>query len=106
MAEKVKEVKVSDRLVDSPVCLVSGEHDPSAHMQRLMEAMGQEAPKAKRTLEINVDHPIFTKMQTFATDRQKSWAQILSNQALLNEGSPLEDPMLFSKQISDLMLEI
>ncbi len=105
LADKVKEVKVSDRLVDSPVCLVSGEHDPSAHMQRLMEAMGQDAPKAKRTLEINVDHPIFSKMQTFASDRQKSWAQILYNQALLNEGSPLEDPMLFSKQISELMLE-
>ncbi len=105
LAEKVKEVKVSDRLVDSPVCLVSGEHDPSAHMQRLMEAMGQDAPKAKRTLEINVDHPIFSKMQGFAPDRQKSWAHILYSQALLNEGSPLEDPMLFSKQISELMLE-
>jgi len=104
LGEKVKEVRVSDRLVDSPVCLVSGEHDPSAHMQRIMESMGQDMPKAKRTLEINVDHPVFSKMKTVSAAQQKSWAQILYNQALLNEGSPLENPMLFSKQISELMV--
>ena len=102
--EHIKEVKVSDRLVDSPACLVSGANDPSAHMERMMEAMGQSMPKSKRILEINPDHPVFTKMANVSEDRQKTWAQILYNQALLNEGSTLEDPMAFSRQISELMM--
>jgi molecular chaperone HtpG len=105
LKDQVKEVKISDRLVSSPVCLVSGAQDPSAHMERLFEAMGQAMPKSKRILEINGDHPVFEKMAGFSEDRQKIWAQILYNQALLNEGSPIEDPTLFTKQISDLMMD-
>ena len=104
LAENVKEVKLSDRLVDSPVCLVSGANDPSAHMERLMESMGQAVPKSKRILEINPNHPIFEKMLDFNDERKNDWAEILYNQALLNEGSPLENPSKFSKQISELML--
>lgn len=104
LSEQVKDVKFSDRLVESPVCLVSGAHDPSAHMERMMEAMGHEMPKAKRILEINPKHPIFEKMLGFNDERKNDWAEILYNQALLNEGSPLKDPSKFSKQISDLML--
>lgn len=104
LAENVKEVKLSDRLVDSPVCLVSGANDPSAHMERLMESMGQSVPKSKRILEINPNHPVFEKMLDFNDQRKTDWAEILYNQALLNEGSPLENPSKFSKQISELML--
>ncbi len=101
----VKEVKISTRLVDSPVCLVSGAYDPSSRMERLMESMGQSMPKAKRIMEINPRHPIFGKMQNLSAETQKEWAEILYNQALLTEGSPLEDPMRFSKQISQLMTQ-
>lgn len=104
LEEHVKDVKISDRLVDSPACLVSGAHDPSAHMQRMMEAMGQTAPKTKRILEINPKHPVLEKMLSFDQDKKNSWAEILYNQALLNEGSQIEDPAKFSKQISELML--
>ena len=104
LSESVKEVKLSDRLVDSPACLVSGSNDPSAHMERLMESMGQSIPKSKRILEINPNHPIFERMLAFNDERKNSWAEILYNQALLNEGSPVENPSKFSKQISDLML--
>lgn len=103
VAENVKEVKISPRLVDSPCCLVSGAYDPSARMERMMEAMGQAVPKSKRIMEINPDHPVFSKMQALSTDLQKEWAEILYNQALLTEGSPIEDPLKFSRQISNLM---
>lgn len=104
LSENVKEVRISDRLIDSPVCLVSGSDDPSAYMERMMESMGQKMPKAKRILEINPDHPIFEKMMKSSENTQKVWAEILYNQALLNEGSVIEDPMKFSKQISELMV--
>lgn len=104
--EDVKEVKVTDRLVDSPVCLVSGAYDPSARMERMLESMGQKMPKSKRILEINPKHPVFAKMQGQTEETQASWAEILYNQALLNEGSPIKDPMKFSKQISQLMQSI
>lgn len=104
--QHVKEVKISTRLVDSPVCLVSGAYDPSSRMERLMESMGQSMPKAKRIMEINPRHPIFGKMQSLPNETQKEWAEILYNQALLTEGSPLEDPMRFSKQISQLMTQV
>jgi len=101
----VKEVKLSTRLVDSPVCLVSGTHDPSARMERIMESLGQAAPKSKRILEINPEHPVITRMSTQTSDTQAKWAHILYNQALLNEGSPIVDPAEFTRQISDLMVD-
>ncbi|MBF0443940.1 MAG: molecular chaperone HtpG, partial [Oligoflexales bacterium] len=103
--ETVKEVKLSDRLIDSPVCLVSGTDDPSAYMEKLMESMGKKMPKTKRILEINPDHPIFDKMLAASAEKQKVWAEILYNQALLNEGSTIENPMKFTRQISDLMVD-
>ena len=106
LSEKIKEVKISNRLVDSPVCLVSGAYDPSAHMERMMESLGQSMPQSKRILEINSQHPVFTKMTAMSKDTQKVWAEILYNQALLNEGSPIKNPLQFSKQISNLMLEV
>jgi molecular chaperone HtpG len=105
LEETIKEVKLSSRLVDSPVCLVSGAQDPSARMERMMDAMGQAAPKSKRILEINPDHPVIEKMASQTSDTQMRWAEILYNQALLNEGSPITNPGMFTKQISELMVE-
>lgn len=106
VAASVKDVKLSRRLVNSPVCLVSGAYDPSARMERMMSAMGQDMPKSKRIMEINPDHPVFNTMRSLPETTQKEWAEILYNQALLNEGSPIEDPLKFTRQISDLMTSI
>ena len=103
VADHIKEVKISSRLVDSPCCLVSGAYDPSARMERMMSAMGQSMPKAKRIMEINPEHPVLAKMKQLPEDSQKKWAEILYNQALLNEGSQIEDPLKFTKMISELM---
>ena len=104
LEDSVKEVKVSDRLVKSPVCLVSGENDPSAHMERMMEKLGQGMEKSKRILEINPNHPIFSKMEGFSEEKIANWSEILYNQALLNEGSQVKDPVKFSEQLSELMI--
>lgn len=102
LKEEIESVQISDRLTESPVCLVATGASPQ--MERIMEAMGQAAPKAKRVLEINPKHPIFKRMQAAPKDTQKLWAEILYNQALLNEGSRIKDPMAYTKKISDLML--
>ena len=68
-----------------------------------MASMGQAMPKAKRVLEINPDHPLFGRMLLSSDQTQRLWTEILYNQALLNEGSPLTDPTRFTKQISSLM---
>jgi molecular chaperone HtpG len=104
LKDTVKEIKWSERLTDSPVCLVSASDAASAHMERLMESMGQAAPRSKRILELNPHHPLYEKMLGVPSDRQKEWAEILYQQALLNEGSPIENPHLYSRRIAQLML--
>lgn len=105
LKDHVKEVRVSDRLVDSPVCLVQQGSDPSARMERLMESMGQVLPKSKRILEINPGHAIFAKLQKLTEAHRKDWIEILYSQALLSEGSPIQDPAKLSRQIASLMVE-
>ena len=105
LSEDVKEARISDRLVDSPVCLVSLANDPSARMARILEQMGKDAPKTKRILEINPGHPIFEKLLSLSDEKKTQWIELLYDQALLNEGSPLRDPVKFSRQVARLMVE-
>ena len=71
-----------------------------------MESMGKKMPKSKRIMEINPDHPVFEKMLASSQETQRVWAEILYNQALLNEGSTIDNPMKFTKQIADLMVNV
>lgn len=103
LKESVKEIKLSNRLTDSPVCLVTAGAS-SAHMERLLQSMGQAVPKTKRVLEINPEHPLYEKMLQSPKDRQEEWAEILYQQALLNEGSPIENPLKYSQKIAQLMM--
>ena len=102
LAEHLEEVKLSDRLTDSPVCLV--QNGTSARMERLMEQMGQPVAQQKRVLEINPKHPLFEKMKDAPKEQQEAWADILFNQALLSEGRSIPDPLAYTKKIADLML--
>lgn len=105
LKDQVKDIVLSDRLTETPVCLVSDKNDPSAHMQKLLAQMGSAyAPNAKRILEINPKHPLFEHMLSLPSENQVTWGEILYNQALLTEGSTLSDPVKFSRQIADLML--
>jgi molecular chaperone HtpG len=106
LKEQIKEVRISDRLTDSPACLVSVDRGASAHMERILRAMGQPLPKIQRIMEINPTHPLFDKMLQAPKELQQDWAEILYDQALLNEGSQIENPLQYSKKIAKLMMSV
>jgi molecular chaperone HtpG len=105
LAERVKEVRVTHRLTDSPACLVADEHDIGANMARMLKSAGQKVPSTKPILEINPKHPVVDRLN----DEQKyfdDWAAVLFDQALLAEGGQLDDPAGFVKRVNQLMLEM
>jgi len=103
LKDQVKEVRVSDRLVDSPSCLVADEHDLGGNMERILQSIGQEAPVAKPILEINPEHPIVKQIDIEA-DLADEWANLLFDQAVLAEGAPLKNPNEFVKRINQLLV--
>jgi molecular chaperone HtpG len=105
LGERVKDVRVTRRLTESPACLVADEHDVSANLARMLKAAGQQAPASKPILEINPRHPVVEHLRT--DDRHfDDWASVLFDQALLAEGGQLDDPATFVKRINQLMLEL
>ncbi|ERE06897.1 molecular chaperone HtpG [Pseudogulbenkiania ferrooxidans] len=107
LGEQVKEVRATARLTESPACLVAGEHDMSAHLERMLKAAGQKVEGSKPTLEINPEHVLVKKLAGEADEaRAADLAQVLYDQALLAEGGKLEDPASFVKRINRLMLEL
>jgi molecular chaperone HtpG len=105
LADKVKEVRVTHRLTDSPACLVADEHDMSGNLARLLKASGQKAPNSQPILEINPKHPVVLRLQNEEA-RFDDWAAVLFDQALLAEGGQLDDPAGFVKRVNQLMLEM
>jgi molecular chaperone HtpG len=105
LAERVKEVRVTHRLTDSPACLVSDEHDIGGNMARMLKAAGQKTPSTLPILEINPTHPVVVRLK----EEEKyfdDWAAVLFDQALLAEGGQLDDPAGFVKRVNHLMLEM
>ena len=105
LGDRVKEVRVTYRLTDSPSCLVSDEHDPSGNLARLLKAAGQKAPDVKPILEINPQHPAVMRLK-YEEARFDDWAALLFEQATLAEGGQLDDPAGFVKRINDLMMAL
>ena len=105
IGDRVKDVRASVRLADSPSCIVSDEDEPSLKMQQMLRAMGQkDLPAIKPTLEINPDHEIVKKMlaQTDgALTEDAAW--LLYDQALLMEGVPLQDPSAFVQRLNRVL---
>ncbi len=103
LGERVKDVKVTLRLTDSPACLVADEHDVGMNLARILKAAGQNAPDSKPILEINPNHPAVLRLKH--EDRNfDDWASVLFDQALLAEGGTLDDPATFVKRINQLMM--
>jgi len=103
--DKVKEVRLTNRLTTSPACLVVEDHEMSTHLERLLKDVGQNVPNVKPILEINPDHPLVLKFKDEADEtRFADWANILFDQALLSEGGQLEDPATFIKRLNELLL--
>lgn len=105
LGEKVKAVRVTHRLTDSPACLVVDTHEMSTNLARILKAAGQPAPMAKPILEINPKHPVVLRLK----DEQAKfddWAAVLFDQALLAEGGSLDDPAAFVRRMNDLLLSM
>lgn len=102
LKDAVKEVRLTNRLTESPACLVADEHDPGANMERIMKAMGQDAPSTKPILEINPDHTLVKGLNVEA-DNFADWAQVLFDQAALSEGAQLKDPARYVRLVNKLL---
>jgi molecular chaperone HtpG len=105
LGEKVKDVRVSMRLTESPSCLVADEHDVGGNLARILKAAGQKVPQARPILEINPEHAIVKRLAP-GDVQFDAWAGLLFDQALLAEGGQLEDPAGFVKRTNELMLSL
>jgi molecular chaperone HtpG len=105
LGERVKDVRVTSRLTDSPSCLVADETDLGGNLSRILKAVGQKVPAAKPILEINPGHPMVQRLKQ-EEKRFGDWAHVLFDQALLAEGGQLDDPAGFVRRSNELMLEL
>jgi len=104
LGDEVKEVKMSNRLVDSPSCLIAEQNGMGGNMERIMKAMGQDMPEEKPILEINPDHALIEKLEKDEANLD-DWAHILFDQAALSEGATLKDPGAYVKRINKLLAD-
>jgi molecular chaperone HtpG len=105
LGDKVKEVKVSARLKDTPACIVADQHDMGLQLQRLMKAAGQQMPVLPPIFEINVQHPLVVSLNTENdTEKFNDWVSILFDQAVLAESGTLEDPASFVNKLNKMLL--
>ncbi len=107
LGDDVKEVRITHRLTDSPSCLVTGEHDMSANLERLLKQAGQDVIGHKPILELNPEHPLVQRLKSEDQgDRFDDWAKLLFEQALLSEGGQLEDPATFVSRMNKMLLDL
>lgn len=105
--DKVKEVKVSHRLTDSPACIVTDNSDMSPQMIELMKQMGQEVPDVKPVFEVNMEHDLVKHIDQVQDEEQyKQWVEVLLDQATLAERGTINDPGSFVKRMNELMLSL
>ena len=106
LSEHVKEVRLSNRLTDSPACLITDAFGMTPALARLYQASGQDVPIGKRTLELNANHPLVTGLRQAHAERPDDTsvaetAELLYGTALLAEGGALEDPARFAELLAD-----
>jgi molecular chaperone HtpG len=106
LGARVKDVKVTHRLTDSPSCLVVGENDISGNLERILKAAGQNTPDVKPILEINPEHDLIKKLGTFKDSGEfDEYASVIFDQAILSEGGQLDDPVSFIKKVNRLLIK-
>ncbi len=107
LKDEVEDVRVTDRLTESPACLAIGEFDLGNQMRRIMEASGQQVPESKPVFEINVDHPLIRRLDSESDEQRFSdLAGVLLDQARLAEGQQLADPGTYARRLNRLLLEL
>ena len=107
LGERVSEVRVSERLKDSPACLVLGEHDLSEPMRRILAAAGQKVPESKPVLEVNVAHPLVKYLEARTVSGEfAELAQLIYDQATLAEGAPLANAPEYVQRLNRLLVRL
>ena len=105
LSERVEAVNVSRRLVDSPACVVASDQDLNPQVRRMLEASGQELPESKPILEINIEHPLVSRLSAEADDaRFDALSNIVLDHALLAEGSQLSNPAEYVQRMNNFLL--
>ena len=107
LKDDVEEVRLTDRLTDSPACLAIGEYDMGAQMRKILEASGQSIPDSKPIFEVNISHPLISRLDA-EQDEQRfgDLAAVLLDQARLSEGQQLDDPGAYATRLNRLLLEL
>ena len=101
---KVKDVKVTHRLTDSPACLVVGENDISGNLTRILKAAGQNNPENKPILEINPQHDLIKKLEKVEENQLfNDFSSVIFDQAILTEGGQLEDPINYVNKVNQFI---
>ncbi len=108
LEDEVKDVKPSSHLKESVACLSGDTYDMSAYMEKLLKASGQEIPKTKRILELNLNHPLLEKIQSLYENNHddetlKDYSRLLLDLAVVSEGGKIDNPARFSKMVGELM---
>lgn len=105
LGDKVKEVQVTNRLTDSPACIVADDHDMGLEMQRILQAAGQKTPEFKPILEINPEHALIQRLHDITDDTYfAQWVTVLFEQAVLAEGGQLDNPADFVNRVNKLLM--
>ena len=107
LKERVDAVNVSQRLVDSPACVVAAADDMSPQIRRMLEASGQQIPETKPVLEVNIEHPLLQRLSA-ESDKQRfaALSEIVLDHALLADGAQLENPAEYVQRVNNLLLEL
>lgn len=107
LGDKVKEVRLTNRLTDSPACIVADSNDMGLEMQRIMQAAGQAAPESKPIFEINPEHSLIIRLNQETDDETFSeWSHVLLDQATLAEGGELKDAAGYVNKINKLLTNL
>ena len=107
LGEQVKDVRLTNRLTDSPACLVKDSDDMSANLERILKQAGQQIPGSKPILELNPHHPLVEKLKNEKdSERFQDMTFLLFDQALLAEGGQLDDPAAFVSRLNELLLDM
>lgn len=105
LKDRVKDVHITNRLTDSPTCVVADEQDMGLEMQRILQASGQKLPESKPVFEINPDHPLIKRLHAIEDDvRFAEWVIVLFEQAVLAEGGQLDNPADFVNRVNQLLI--
>ena len=104
LADRIKEVRLTHRLIDSPACIVADEHDMGLEMQRILQASGQKLPEIKPLFEINPEHALIKRLHALADDELfEQWVVVLFEEAVLAEGGQLDNPADFVRRVNQLL---